>query len=128
MIEPDEPYLDGSIRGHIPVRESQVRAIWEAGKIGKDHPKSGWHLIGDFDEFKLEVRGYKMRGGFFSSSNWLATFGFWFGGISGVNSQIDNIGFVRSKTIPDIFLIVDKLLRAEWVLAKSLDEALRSPN
>jgi hypothetical protein len=131
MFEPDEPYLDGSIRGHIPIPEWLVRAIWDVGKIGKESPESGWHRIGEFQEFKLEVRGYKLRGGFFSSSKWFGAFGFWFGDTSGqhlskTSAQIDNIGFIKTRTIPDIFLVADKLLRAEWPLEKDPDKALRS--
>lgn len=126
MSEPDDPYPDGSVRGHIPIQEWQVRGIWEAGNLEKNAPNSGWHQIGNFREFKLEIRGYKLRGGFISPSKWLASVGFWFGEVSNASVQIDNFGFLKATTIPDIFLTVDKLLLAECPLVKNLDEALRS--
>jgi hypothetical protein len=69
-----------------------------------------------------------LRGGFFSSSKWLATFRFLCGDMASArpnaNAQTGDIGYLKASTIPDIFLAVDKLLLSEWVLKRTFDEAL----
>jgi hypothetical protein len=114
--------IDGCIEALIPVSVQQVIALWEAGGLPKDHPKSGWHQIPNFAEFKLDVRAYKAKFSLFGSTQWVARVGFWFGNLKSPIT-IENIGFLRTGTIAEIFLEIDKLLKGDWILLKA-NEAL----
>ena len=107
--------LDGSVWGHIPIERWQVIAIWNAGSIGKESPRSGWHQIPKHETFRLDVRSYKVRAGFLRR-HWFSRFGFLFGGIaaSSPTLEIADFGSATTRTIADTFQVIDGLLRGEW--------------
>jgi hypothetical protein len=78
--------------------------------------------------FSLGLLSYKLRPRFFSGSKWLTRFDIWFE----MNDDVlrkktvrkTGIGFSNTKTIPEVFLLVDKLFHAEWPLL-SFEEAMR---
>ena len=110
--------LGCDVWGRIPIARWQVIAIWDAGSIGREGPTSRWHQILNHETFRLDVRSYKFREGFFRR-HWLTRFGFLSGGIadSSPTLEIANFGSSLTRTIADTFLGIDALLRGEWSLA-----------
>ena len=128
MFEPPEPMISGGLDALIPLHNAEhARLIWDAGGIGgKDDPKSGWHLIDKYEKFSLGLIAFKLRPRFFSEPHWLTRYSFWFQMNAFLDQntvRIDGIGFSRTRTIPEVFLLVDKLFHAEWPLL-SFEEAM----
>jgi hypothetical protein len=129
MFEPLETTLAGGLDAVIPLYNAEhVRALWDAGGRGKkDDPKSGWNHIEKYEKFSLGLIAFKLRPRFFSEPHWLTRYSFWFqmNAFLDLNTvQIDGVGFSKTRTIPEVFLLVDKLFRAEWPLL-SFEEAMR---
>jgi hypothetical protein len=144
IIENDEPFIDHGLCALIPlINAHHVRALWDAGAIENIDPRCQWFAIDRFDLFRLEIQAVKFQTRMFSGYRWLASFGFWFGfEIQGCpvlfnwsasriappegpalksGMVLDGIGFSNTKSIADLFLLVDQLMLGEWPLTTLQD-------
>jgi hypothetical protein len=122
MFESDlEPSVNGGLSASIPLLGAEhMRMLWEAAKLDRTDPQSGWFRIGEFGAFDLLLTGYKFKTGFFSPARWLTNVGFLFQRDRSLQTMFDHlfyekVGAAVTRTIAEVCPLLDRVKVGEWL-------------
>lgn len=100
--DPDSIGLSGDLWVMLPVEASDVRLMWDATGMHKDHAESGYKLIEKYDDLKVQFKLLKFKSGMFSKAFWIMNNEIMFG-----RDRVANVGFFCVRSLLDVPKVID---------------------